>query len=72
MLKLNRFKEERNNIIEKNKELALENNSMYNEIKRLKHDPNYIENVARRELGMIRNNEVILQFKDEKEPGTEK
>jgi len=72
MLELTRLKKERDVIIKKNKELALNNNSMYNEIKRLKHDPKYIENVARRELGMIRKDEVILQFKDEKKVGIKK
>ncbi|MFH2045161.1 MAG: septum formation initiator family protein [Pseudomonadota bacterium] len=72
MLESNRLKKERDNIIERNKELALNNNSMYNEIKRLKDDPEYIENVARRELGMIKKNEIILQFKDKKEVAIEK
>ncbi|MBU1053139.1 MAG: septum formation initiator family protein [Proteobacteria bacterium] len=72
MLELNQLKEERDNIIERNKELALNNNSMYNEIKRLKDDPEYIENIARRELGMIKKNEIILQFKDKKEVAIEK
>ncbi len=71
MLELNRLKKKRDVIIKKNKELALENNSMYNEIQRLKRDPKYIENVARRELGMVRKNEVILKFKDRKEAGNE-
>lgn len=69
MLEFNRLKKERDVLIKKNNELALENNSMYKKIKRLKHDPKYIENVARRELGMIRKNEVILKFKDQEEAG---
>ena len=64
LLELNRVKRERNILIKKNEELARENDSMYTEIERLKHDPEYIENVARRELGMIGKNEII--FKVEK------
>lgn len=64
LLELNRVKKERNILIKKNEELARENNSMYTEIERLRHDPEYIENVARRELGMIGKNEII--FKVEK------
>lgn len=64
LLELNRVKKERNILIKKNEELVRENKSMYTEIERLKHDPEYIENVARRELGMIGKNEII--FKVEK------
>ncbi|MGB5158750.1 FtsB family cell division protein [Desulfobacterium sp. N47] len=72
MLELKRLRKERDVIINKNKELAMENNSMYIEIKRLSIDPKYIENIARQELGMIRKDEIILQFKNEKEAGTKK
>lgn len=40
----------------KNKELTAE-------IRRLKGDPGYLELVARRELGLVRENEVIYRFK---------
>ncbi len=39
----------------------MENLSISIEIDRLKHDPEYIENVARKELGMIGEDEVILK-----------
>jgi cell division protein FtsB len=39
----------------------MENRSIGVEIDRLKHDPEYIENIARQELGMIGENEVILK-----------
>jgi len=67
LLELNRVKKERNILIKKNEELARENNSMYNEIERLKHDPEYIENVARRELGMIGKNEIIFKIEKKTE-----
>ena len=42
---------------------------MYTEIERLKHDPEYIENVARRELGMIGKNEVIFKVEKKTDSG---
>lgn len=64
LLELNRVKRERNVLIKKNEELARENNSMYTEIERLKHDPEYIENIARRELGMIGKKEIIFKVEE--------
>ena len=55
------LKQERSNLIEKSKRLTRENLSISIEIDRLKHDPEYIENVARKELGMIGEDEVILK-----------
>jgi cell division protein FtsB len=43
--------------------LSRENLQLYRTIDRLQNDPAYVENVARRELGMIRADEVIFQFK---------
>ena len=47
----------------KHERLTQENLSFGIEIDRLKHDPEYIENVARKELGMIGEDEVILKPK---------
>lgn len=47
---------------EKNEALSKENLSLYREIERLKHDPEYIENVARKELGVIGPDEIILKI----------
>ena len=38
------------------------------EIDRLKNDPKYIENIARKELGMIGEDEVILKTPSQPEP----
>ncbi|MBW2177339.1 MAG: septum formation initiator family protein, partial [Deltaproteobacteria bacterium] len=35
--------------------------TLYRTIKRLRNDPQYIESVARKELGMIKEDEVILK-----------
>jgi cell division protein FtsB len=55
------LKKERRKLVEKSMRLTRENLSISVEIDRLKHDPEYIENVARKELGMIGEDEVILK-----------
>lgn len=57
------LRKEKETIIRKNENLAHKNMSLYREIDRLKHDPLYIENVARQELGMIGKDEVIFKVK---------
>ena len=60
---LHLLKAERDMLIEENRRLAQENLSLYREIDRLKHDPKFVENVARQELGVIGKDEVILKLK---------
>ena len=55
------LKQERSKLVEKSERLTRENLSIGIEIDRLKHDPDYIENIARKELGMIAVDEVILK-----------
>ena len=50
-------------IIQKNEKLARENHNFRIEIDRLKHDPVYIESIARHELGMVKKGEIILKPK---------
>jgi cell division protein FtsB len=64
------LKQERRKLVEKSERLTQENLSIGIEIDRLKHDPEYIENVARKELGMIGEDEVILKPKSH--PGQNK
>ena len=64
------LKQERSKLVEKNDRLTRENLSIGIEIDRLKHDPEYIENIARKELGMIGVDEVIL--KPQSHPGQKK
>lgn len=47
------------NLQEKNRLLA-------NEIRRLKEDKKYLESVARKQLGMVKENEIIYRFKNQK------
>jgi len=62
VIDLNRLKSQKNMLIEKNQKIQEEISSLSIEIDRAKNDPDYIESVARQELGMIGNDEVILKF----------
>ncbi len=55
------LKQEQKKMVKKSERLNQKNLSISIEIDRLKHDPEYIENVARKELGMIGEDEVILK-----------
>ena len=63
---LYKLKMEKDNLSKKNDELKKENLSLYREIERLKNDPGYVEDVARKELGVIGKDEVIIKIKKRK------
>jgi cell division protein FtsB len=47
---------------EKNFKLEEENQKLKEEVKRLRSDKRYIEEIARKELGMVKEGEIIYQF----------
>ncbi|MGB5349429.1 MAG: septum formation initiator family protein [Polyangiales bacterium] len=47
---------------ESNEELVREIATLKGEIEALRSDPNYVERIARDELGMVRNEEFVFQF----------
>ena len=55
------LKQEHDRLVEENLQITRENQAISIEIHRLKHDPDYIESIARRELGMIGRDEIILK-----------
>ncbi|HDG97291.1 MAG: hypothetical protein DRG71_00540 [Deltaproteobacteria bacterium] len=55
---------ERQKYMDRIRALKKENKELLDEIRRLKRDPNYVEKVARQELGLIKDNEVIYRFSD--------
>ena len=59
------LKQEQKKLVEKNERLNRENAAIRIEIERLKHDLDYIENIARQEFGMIRKEEIILKPKNQ-------
>ena len=64
LIDLNVLKKERDMLIEKNVKITMDNLSLYREIDRLKHDFGYIEDVVRRELGLISGDEVIFKLRN--------
>ncbi|MGD9334973.1 MAG: septum formation initiator family protein [Desulfobacterales bacterium] len=60
---LNRLKAERDDLLKKNAELIQQNLFLCREIERLKTDPEDVENLARKELGVIRKDEVVIKVK---------
>lgn len=46
-----------------NQRLEEENRQLLTEITRLRNDPQYIEEVARREHGLLKKNELLFRFK---------
>ena len=62
---LYRMEKERQNYLEKISKLEQTNKELMNEIRRLREDRDYIETVARRELGLVKENELIIKFNSE-------
>lgn len=68
LIDLNTLRNEKDQLAEKSEQLTRKNLSLSVEIDRLKHDPKYIENVARQELGMVAEDELILKPQGLPEP----
>lgn len=56
-------RKEKAKLIAMNTRLTNENQEIKRKIHRLKHDQKYIENIARRELGVVGNREVIIKMR---------
>jgi len=52
------------------KKLSTKNQALFDEIQRLRTDSKYVEQVARKELGLVKKNEIIYRFQDEEMPET--
>ena len=57
-----RLRKEVVRIKEKNLQLEEENQKLKEEVKRLRNDKRYIEEIARKELGMVKEGEIIYRF----------
>jgi cell division protein FtsB len=66
---LYRMERERQTYLEKIHHLEQENRDLMDEIHRLRTDREYMESMGRRELGLIKNDELIYRFDRKKEPG---
>jgi cell division protein FtsB len=69
LLDLRSLKLEKAKLVLENRRLTKENLAISIEIDRLKHDPAYIENIARHDLGMIGENEIILKSRNQPNRG---
>ncbi len=61
LAELTRSKTERDRIRAHNQQLTQANLTLGVEIDRLKNDPHYIESVARKEFGMIGQDEIVVK-----------
>lgn len=67
LVEYNRLQATHGRLRQANERLILENQQLYRTIERLQNDPAFMEYTARRDLGMIRSDELIFKFKsDEK------
>ncbi|UCB49511.1 MAG: septum formation initiator family protein [Deltaproteobacteria bacterium] len=64
---LYRMEKDRQAHIERIHKLEKENQVLFDEIKRLRADKEYLESVARAELGLLKDNEVLYRFNREEE-----
>lgn len=60
---LYRMDKERQAYLDKIADLEKTNTELMHQIRRLRGDRDYIETVARRELGLVKDNELIIKFK---------
>lgn len=67
---LHRMEKERNKYEEKIRQLEKENAQLLEEIDRLHNDKEYIESIARKELGLVREDEIIYRFDKDHEDST--
>jgi cell division protein FtsB/cell division protein DivIC len=62
IIHLLRLQKEWVRIKEANVKMEEENRKLREEVKRLQYEKRYIEEIARKELGMVKEGEVIYQF----------
>ena len=64
LMEFRRLKADKVILLQKNDRLKKQNLLLYKEIERLKNDPEYVENVARKEYGMVGKDEVVVKLKN--------
>jgi len=65
LIKAYRFANERDEIRAKIDKLRRENQYLRGELASLRSDKHYIEDMARRELGFVREGETVYRFRDD-------
>jgi cell division protein FtsB len=69
LVELSHLRSREHAMADKNETLARKNVDLYRIIGRLKHDPIYIEHVARHELGMVDKDDLIVIRREHGQPG---
>ncbi|MBN1104001.1 MAG: septum formation initiator family protein [Deltaproteobacteria bacterium] len=64
---LYRMEKERRSYLERITQLERENKRLLDEIHRLRTDREYIESTGRREMGLVKNDEILYRFEKKKE-----
>jgi len=70
LIHLRQLRQETEKLKIENTELREENRRLLHQIERIKTDPRYIEDMARKKLGLIRPDETIYRLKDEPDQNT--
>ena len=65
LVRLYQLELEKQEVIHRINLLKRENQALLREIQRLRTDPDYIESIAREELGLVKKNDLIIRFSDE-------
>ena len=65
LIKIIQLRHERDRILADVSRMEEENKRLQEEIKRLRTDSRYLESVARRDLGLIKENEILFIFEEE-------
>jgi cell division protein FtsB len=65
VVKIIQLRRERDRIIADVNRIQEDNKRLQEEIRRLREDSRYLESVARRDLGLIKENEILFIFEDE-------
>ncbi|MGD8230266.1 MAG: septum formation initiator family protein [Desulfobacteraceae bacterium] len=66
---LYRMERDRQAHMERIRTLEKENEALLEEINRLRTDKDYLESVARTELGLVKDNEILYRFSTEQREG---
>jgi cell division protein FtsB len=64
VIKIIQLRRERDKIIADVNRIQEENKILQEEIKRLREDARYLESVARNDLGLLKENEILFIFED--------
>ncbi len=64
ILHLLRLQKELKEIKDRTAKVEEENQKLKEEVRRLQQEKRYIEEIARKELGMVKEDEIIYQFED--------